>query len=249
MPAAASRHQPRARSDRHRRVPAARLRARAAHAVPRRAPRRGGNVRSLSSSGERDAFATGIRRRSASNASPPRDAIDETQRLVERAVEKQVMSDVPVGVFTSGGLDSSILATLAAKFIGVDQACTRTRRHSRSSRTTRVRCAEELAKRIRTRYVPVRTDEETLIEALQRVVQRRRRAARRSRHPADVPPRPRRAAARESDPQRRRRRRAVRRLSDLPRTQDRADVRRAAVVRPRDASQQRFSACRHRRRK
>src|ERR1043165_6310262 len=51
-----------------------------------------------------------------------RDAIAETRRLIERAVEKQVMSDVPVGVFISGGMDSSILATLAAKFIGGDKA-------------------------------------------------------------------------------------------------------------------------------
>src|SRR5206468_1574217 len=33
-------------------------------------------------------------------------AIRRTQDLIERAVEKQVMSDVPVGVFISGGMDS-----------------------------------------------------------------------------------------------------------------------------------------------
>ncbi len=45
----------------------------------------------------------------------PRDAVREAQRLIENAVTKQVMSDVPVGVFISGGLDSSILATLASQ--------------------------------------------------------------------------------------------------------------------------------------
>ncbi|HET8798959.1 MAG TPA: asparagine synthetase B, partial [Thermoanaerobaculia bacterium] len=54
----------------------------------------------------------------------PADAVRETRRLIENAVAKQVMSDVPVGVFISGGLDSSILATLAAKFIGVDRVHT-----------------------------------------------------------------------------------------------------------------------------
>src|SRR5262249_27114894 len=54
----------------------------------------------------------------------PRSAIRELRTLMERAVEKQVMSDVPVGVFISGGMDSSILATLAAKFIGVDRVHT-----------------------------------------------------------------------------------------------------------------------------
>ncbi|MBV8543370.1 MAG: asparagine synthase (glutamine-hydrolyzing) [Acidobacteria bacterium] len=98
-----------------------------------------------------------------------RAAIDETQRLVERAVEKQVMSDVPVGVFTSGGLDSSILATLAAKFIGVDRVHTYSAAFAEQS-FDESPVAETLAKRIRTRYVPVRTDAETLTEALQVVV-------------------------------------------------------------------------------
>jgi asparagine synthase (glutamine-hydrolysing) len=98
-----------------------------------------------------------------------RAAIDETQRLVERAVEKQVMSDVPVGVFTSGGLDSSILATLAAKFIGVDRVHTYSAAFAEQSYDESP-VAQELAKRIRTRYVPVRTDAETLTEALQAVV-------------------------------------------------------------------------------
>jgi asparagine synthase (glutamine-hydrolysing) len=102
-------------------------------------------------------------------AIPIRAAIDETQRLVERAVEKQVMADVPVGVFTSGGLDSSILATLAAKFIGVGKVHTYSAAFAEQSYDESP-VAEELAKRIGTRYVPVRTDEETLREALQSVV-------------------------------------------------------------------------------
>ena len=67
---------------------------------------------------------------------PVADAIHETRKLMERAVEKQVMSDVPVGVFISGGMDSSILATLAAKFIGVDKRrCSHSRRaHSNEAR-------------------------------------------------------------------------------------------------------------------
>jgi len=98
-----------------------------------------------------------------------RAAIDETQRLIERAVEKQVMSDVPIGVFTSGGLDSSILATLAAKFIGVDKVHTYSAAFAEQSYDESP-VAEELAKRIHTRYVPVPTNAETLMEALQAVV-------------------------------------------------------------------------------
>ena len=79
------------------------------------------------------------------------------------------MSDVPVGVFTSGGLDSSILATLAAKFIGVDKVHTYSAAFAEQSYDESP-VAEELAKRIRTRYVPVPTDAGTLLEALQCVV-------------------------------------------------------------------------------
>jgi asparagine synthase (glutamine-hydrolysing) len=99
----------------------------------------------------------------------PRDAVNQTRRLIERAVEKQVMSDVPVGVFISGGMDSSILATLAAKFIGVDRVHTFSAKFAEAS-YDESEAAAVLAAQIRTRHVPVRTDDETLLEALQHVV-------------------------------------------------------------------------------
>jgi asparagine synthase (glutamine-hydrolysing) len=99
----------------------------------------------------------------------PRTAIRELRTLMERAVEKQVMSDVPVGVFISGGMDSSILATLAAKFIGVDKVHTFSAQFAEES-FDESGDAAMLAARIHTRHVPVRTDEEALLEALQNVV-------------------------------------------------------------------------------
>jgi asparagine synthase (glutamine-hydrolysing) len=99
----------------------------------------------------------------------PRAAVRETQRLMERAVEKQVMADVPVGVFISGGLDSSILATLAAKFIGVDKVHTFSAQFAEESYDESGDAAI-LAKRIHTRHVPVPTNDVTLREALDAVI-------------------------------------------------------------------------------
>ena len=101
----------------------------------------------------------------------PREAVAELQRLFEAAVAKQVMSDVPVGVFISGGLDSSILATLASQAIGVDKVHTFSAQFAEESYDESADAAV-LAKRMRTRHVPVRADEETLREALINVTTR-----------------------------------------------------------------------------
>jgi asparagine synthase (glutamine-hydrolysing) len=100
-----------------------------------------------------------------------RDAIRKTRRLIEDAVEKQVMSDVPVGVFISGGMDSSILAALASKYIGVDRVHTFSAQFAEES-YDESGDARILAQQMRTKYVPVRTDETTLREAFDNVTQR-----------------------------------------------------------------------------
>jgi asparagine synthase (glutamine-hydrolysing) len=98
-----------------------------------------------------------------------REAVIELQRLIETAVTKQVMSDVPVGVFISGGLDSSLLATLASRVIGVDKVHTFSAQFAESSYDESGDAAI-LAAQMRTKHVPVRTDAQTLGEALERVI-------------------------------------------------------------------------------
>ncbi|HEY0633579.1 MAG TPA: asparagine synthase B [Thermoleophilaceae bacterium] len=41
----------------------------------------------------------------------------ETRDILIRSVERQMMGDVPVGVFLSGGLDSSLVAAIAARYL------------------------------------------------------------------------------------------------------------------------------------
>ncbi|MBI5324343.1 MAG: asparagine synthase (glutamine-hydrolyzing) [Ignavibacteriae bacterium] len=44
------------------------------------------------------------------------DAVEQFKTLLERSVENQLVADVPVGAFLSGGLDSSTIVAIAAKY-------------------------------------------------------------------------------------------------------------------------------------
>ncbi|KAB1070106.1 asparagine synthase (glutamine-hydrolyzing) [Methylobacterium planeticum] len=46
---------------------------------------------------------------------PPEEAVDALETLLRAAVRRQLMSDVPLGAFLSGGIDSSIVAALMAE--------------------------------------------------------------------------------------------------------------------------------------
>jgi asparagine synthase (glutamine-hydrolysing) len=53
-------------------------------------------------------------------AEPPEEALVQTRRILVGSVERQMMGDVPVGVFLSGGLDSAIVAAIAARHLERD---------------------------------------------------------------------------------------------------------------------------------
>lgn len=47
----------------------------------------------------------------------PEDILRETREVLVSAVDRQMMGDVPVGVFLSGGLDSTLVAAIAADYL------------------------------------------------------------------------------------------------------------------------------------
>lgn len=78
-----------------------------------------------------DAINEGIHR--------PDPSFDDIRDALRQAVNKRLMSDVPLGVFLSGGLDSSIISTLVTHerpgvhsfFVGVDDGSSEDQRYAR----------------------------------------------------------------------------------------------------------------------
>src|SRR4051812_2974871 len=54
----------------------------------------------------------------ASLVSPPDQAVSRVRKLIEKAVDEHLLSDVPVASFLSGGIDSSVVTALAAQKLG-----------------------------------------------------------------------------------------------------------------------------------
>jgi len=100
----------------------------------------------------------------AGSPEPVADAVPHLRSLLETAVGKQVQADVPIGVFTSGGLDSSILAALTARTLGADRVHTYSARFTAASYDESAWSAR-VAARLGTRHVEVDCGEPALREA------------------------------------------------------------------------------------
>lgn len=95
--------------------------------------------------------------------------IPHLRRVIATAVEKQLLSDVPIGVFTSGGLDSAILACLAARRLGHDRTHTFSIGFPERAYDERP-FARRLAKAIGVRHTSIEADPEALLRALDDLV-------------------------------------------------------------------------------
>src|SRR5438034_2300963 len=95
----------------------------------------------------------------AAAARPSRlDGAATVRTVLLRAVERELMSDVPVGVFTSGGLDSSFLAAAAARVKAGEQIHTYSVRFTEPGYDESPH-AEAVTHHIRTIHHVVRADE------------------------------------------------------------------------------------------
>ena len=102
---------------------------------------------------------------------PTHVAADRLDSLLVRAVEKQMQADVPVGVFTSGGIDSALLAVLASRVGGRDALRTFTVGFPDASYDERHH-AERLANHVGNRHLTVCADNDALMGALDLVADR-----------------------------------------------------------------------------
>jgi asparagine synthase (glutamine-hydrolysing) len=101
-------------------------------------------------------------------AVPAAVAAETLRDLLDQAICRQLAADVPVGVFTSGGLDSTILAARAARALGPARVRTFAARFVDRSYDESA-FARRMSRALGTRHVDVVADETALRQALDRV--------------------------------------------------------------------------------
>ncbi|UCG86978.1 MAG: asparagine synthase (glutamine-hydrolyzing) [Gemmatimonadota bacterium] len=100
---------------------------------------------------------------------PTSGAMERLERLLRRAVDKQLTADVPVGVFSSGGIDSALLTALAVRSVGANRIQTFGVGFSQRP-FDESRHARRLADLLQVRHVTLEVDESSLAESLHTVV-------------------------------------------------------------------------------
>ncbi len=101
----------------------------------------------------------------------PLHAEEDLRELLRGAVRRQLAADVPIGVFTSGGIDSSLVTALAVEALGPDRIQTFTAGFTAPTYDESSH-AHALSRRLGTRHTDVVVDEPALALALDAVTSR-----------------------------------------------------------------------------
>jgi asparagine synthase (glutamine-hydrolysing) len=102
------------------------------------------------------------------HSAPAADEIEELRRLLDAAVRRQLVADASIGVFLSGGLDSSLIAAISSQALGRDQVTSFTARFDALS-YDEGESATRTAQLAGTRHVDVPCGSEQLLHALRSV--------------------------------------------------------------------------------
>ncbi|GEN74953.1 asparagine synthase (glutamine-hydrolyzing) [Chryseobacterium hagamense] len=95
----------------------------------------------------------------------PSDAKDEFTYLLKKAVKKQLVADVEVGSFLSGGLDSSSIVALVAEFLPKQTTISFGYDHEDSE----LKFAKEIADKYRTNHIEVHEKKQDLATSLLKI--------------------------------------------------------------------------------
>jgi asparagine synthase (glutamine-hydrolysing) len=101
----------------------------------------------------------------------PEEAITEVRRLVDESVRLRMMSDVPVGAFLSGGVDSSTITTLMSKY--TDQPVNTFSIGFNNPRGNELQFARQVAEGCHAQYretIPEGSGADTLLQEWQEIV-------------------------------------------------------------------------------
>ena len=90
------------------------------------------------------------------------EAIPEFQRLLRQSVARQLVADVPVGAFLSGGLDSSTIVALASEY----KNKITTMSFGFESGANELEYAREIAKRYNTNHIELRDSDSNIADLL-----------------------------------------------------------------------------------
>ena len=94
--------------------------------------------------------------------------VDDLESLLEDAVAKQLVADVPVGILLSGGLDSSLITAMAVR--NTDQVNTYTIGFPENDKINEIHHARLIASHFKTKHTELMSDANNVVDLLPKLI-------------------------------------------------------------------------------